>query len=408
MPKQCGPKPGQNLAEDGRSVYKAIEIAEAKRKFRLRLWRGSRSGVSELDFAAYGKMIGRTKVLSFALLALGMSVSAFADDWGMGAANSRIPPSSVFAPVSTPAAEVNSIAMFALAVTGAIFLVVAGLLAYSVIRFRARAGDDNREPAQVYGSNPIELAWTTVPILIVFVLILTTARTIYTVQAAPRSPGAIAVRVIGHQWWWEFRYPDFGIVTANELHVPVSDPANPTPTFLDLESADVAHSFWVPRLAGKTDVIPNRKNSMWIDPHQAGTYLGQCAEFCGTEHALMLIRVIVEPRDAWERWVAAQRGQVADLSSDPAAAHGREVFDSTACVNCHTVRGTIANGRFGPDLTHLMSRETIGAGTALNTVEHLRIWLGDPAVMKPGVLMPAMNLNPKDLDDVAAYMAALK
>ncbi len=351
------------------------------------------------------KMMGRTKPLSFALLALGMSVPAFADDWGMGAANSRLPPSSVFAPVSTPAAEVNSIAIFALALTGAIFLVVAGLLAYSVIRFRARAGDDNREPAQVYGSNPIELAWTTVPILIVFVLLLTTARTIYTVQAAPRPPGAIGVRVIGHQWWWEFQYPDFGIVTANELHVPVSDPANPTPTFLDLESADVAHSFWVPRLAGKTDIIPNKKNSMWIDPHQAGTYLGQCAEFCGTEHALMLLRVVVEPREDWNRWVAAQRQTAVQ---DPAVAHGREVFESTACVNCHTVRGTIANGRFGPDLTHLMSRETIGAGTALNTAAHLRIWLTDPAVMKPGVLMPAMNLNGKDLDDVAAYMATLK
>ena len=354
-------------------------------------------------------MIWRTKRLSFALLALGISLPAFANDWGMGAANSRIPPSSVFAPVSTPAAEVNSIAIFALSVTGAIFVVVAGLLTYSVIRFRARAGDENREPAQVYGSNPIELAWTTVPVLIVFVLLLTTARTIYTVQAAPRPPGAIGVRVVAHQWWWEFQYPDFGIVTANELHVPVSDPANPTPTFLDLESADVAHSFWVPRLAGKTDVIPNRKNSMWIDPHQAGTYLGQCAEFCGTEHALMLLRVVVEPREDWNRWVAAQRGPAGNPSaSDPAAAHGREVFESTACVNCHTVRGTIANGRFGPDLTHLMSRETIGSGVALNTPEHLRIWLADPAVIKPGVLMPAMNLNPNDLDDVAAYMATLK
>jgi cytochrome c oxidase subunit 2 len=338
-----------------------------------------------------------------------LALPAFGEDWGMGAANARIAPSSVFAPVSTPAAEVNSMAKFVLAVTGAIFVVVATLLAYSVVRFRARPGDSEREPPQVYGSNPIEFAWTTVPILIVFVLILTTARTIFLVQAAPEPPGAIDVRVIGHQWWWEFQFPGLGVVTANELHVPLSDPEKPTPTFLTLESADVAHSFWVPRLAGKTDVIPNRKNVMWIDPHQAGTYLGQCAEYCGTEHALMLLRVVVEPRDQWDRWVAEQRRPAAEPSAgDRSAARGQKTFESTACVNCHTVRGTIAAGKFGPDLTHLMSRETLGAGVAINNPEHLKVWLNDPAVMKPGVLMPAMNLGEKELDDVAAYMASLR
>ena len=198
-------------------------------------------------------------------------VAAFANDWGMGDSNSKIPPSSIFTPVSTPAHEINVVAFFVVIDhCGAIFLIVAGLLTYSIVRFRARPGDDDREPPQVYGSNPIEFAWTTVPVIIVFVLILITARTIYTVQAAARPPGAISVHVIAHQWWWEFRYPGLGVVTANELHVPLSDPKNPTPTFLDLESADVAHSFWVPRLAGKTDVIPNKKNAMWIDPHVAG------------------------------------------------------------------------------------------------------------------------------------------
>jgi cytochrome c oxidase subunit 2 len=283
-------------------------------------------------------------------------------------------------------------------------VVVGGLLAYAIVRFRARPEDDAREPAQVYGSNPIEFAWTVVPILIVFVLILTTARTIYTIQAAPRPPNAINVRVIGHQWWWEVHYSDLGIVTANEIHVPVSDRENPTPTFLDLESADVAHSFWVPRLAGKTDLIPNRKNTMWIAPHEPGTYLGQCAEFCGTEHALMLLRVYVQPRAEFDDWVASQRRQV---TFEPSVAHGREVFESTACVNCHTVQGTVANGRFGPDLTHLMSRETLAAGAAMNTPEYLKIWIKDPSVIKPGALMPAMNLDDKDLDAVAGYLANL-
>jgi cytochrome c oxidase subunit II len=332
-------------------------------------------------------------------------VTALANDWGMGESNRKIPPSSIFHPVSTPAREIDTVAFFVVAITVVIFLIVAGLLTYSIARFRARPGDDGREPPQVYGSNPIEFAWTTVPVIIVLVLLLITARTIYTIQSPPRPPDALSVHVIGHQWWWEFRYPDLGIVTANELHVPLSDPAKPTPTFLELESADVAHSFWVPRLAGKTDVIPNRRNSMWIDPQVAGTYLGQCGEFCGTEHAMMLLRVIVEPRADFDRWVAVQK-QVPVV--DASAAHGRLVFESTACVNCHTIRGTAADGRFGPDLTHLMTRETIGAGVAMNTREHLRVWVNDPGVMKPGALMPAMNLDDKDLDDLVAYLATLR
>lgn len=330
---------------------------------------------------------------------------AWGQDWGTGAANAKLMPNNIFAPVATPAAVIAHLAYFVLGITGAIFLVVAGLLTYAIIRYRRRAGDDGREPPQVYGSNPIELAWTTLPVLIAFVLTLITGRTIYIVHAAPQPPDALRVRVIGHQWWWEFRYPSLGIVTANELHVPVSDPAHPRPTFLTLESADVAHSFWVPRLAGKTDVIPNRRNEMWLDPHRAGTYLGQCGEFCGSEHALMLIRVVAQPPAQFAQWVAAQQRPA---TRDPGAAAGRDLFLHTACVNCHTVRGTPAAGRFGPDLTHLMSRATIGAGAALNSPAHLKVWLDDPATIKPDVLMPAMNLSPADLNQVVAYLASLR
>jgi cytochrome c oxidase subunit 2 len=335
----------------------------------------------------------------------GFTRSALANDWGMGESNAQIAPSSIFDPVSTPAYQIDTVAYFVLAITGVIFVVVAGLLAYSIVRFRARAGDDGREPPQVYGSNPIEFAWTTVPVLIVLVLILVTARTTYLVQSPVRPPTALGVRVIGHQWWWEFRYPSLGIVTANELHVPLSEQADPTPTFLELESADVAHSFWVPRLAGKTDVIPNRKNVMWIDPHTAGTYLGQCGEFCGTEHAMMLLRVVVQPRADFDRWAAAQKQPPV---RDASAMRGRQVFETTACVNCHTIRGTGAEGRLGPDLTHLMTRQTLGAGVAMNTREHLKIWLINPGTMKPGALMPAMNLGGPDLDDLVAYLATLR
>jgi cytochrome c oxidase subunit 2 len=343
---------------------------------------------------------------SLTIAAIGCApAAALANDWGMGESNSKIPPSSVFDAVSTPAHEINTVAFFVISITAVIFLIVAGLLANSIVRFRVRPDDDGREPPQVYGSNPIEFAWTTVPVLIVLVLFLVTVRTIYVVQEPARPPGALSVHVIAHQWWWEFHYPGSGIVTANELHVPLSDPKSPTPTFLDLESADVAHSFWVPRLAGKTDVIPNKRNTMWIDPHVAGTYLGNCAEYCGTEHAMMLLRVIVEPRADFDRWVSEQKQPPA---MDASVVHGRQVFESTACVNCHTIRGTAADGRFGPDLTHLMTRETIGAGVAMNTRDHLKVWVSDPSVMKPGALMPAMNLGDKDLDDLVAYLATLR
>ena len=152
--------------------------------------------------------------------------------------------------------------------------------------------------------------------------------------------------VIGHQYWWEYQYPGQKIVTANELHVPVSDPAHPAPTFLTLLSADTDHSFWVPRLAGKTDLIPNHPNQMWIDPHQPGIFLGQCAQYCGTQHAKMLLRIYVQPRDEFERWVDEQR-----RTPEPGIlSAGQRVFESTACVNCHTISGTSARGRFGPDL----------------------------------------------------------
>ncbi len=353
---------------------------------------------------SWAKKLGGLTASFMLLVVVLLPLAALASDWGMGASNSKVAPPDVFAPVSTPAYAIGTLAWFAIAICAGIALIVGGLLAYSIIRFRARPGDEGREPPQVYGSNPMELAWTVVPAIIIFVLILTTARTIYTVQAAIPPPGTLKVRVIGHQWWWEVRYPGLGIVTANEIHVPVSDGANGSPTFLELESADVAHSFWVPRLAGKTDLIPNRKNTMWIAPHQSGIFLGQCAEFCGMEHALMLLRVVVQSRAEFEQWVAAQQKPAAQTLP---ALHGRQLFESTACVNCHTVRGTVANGRFGPDLTHLMSRETIAAGAAMNTPEHLRMWINDPDQIKPGALMPAMNLSAANINDIAAYLETL-
>jgi cytochrome c oxidase subunit 2 len=314
-------------------------------------------------------------------------------------------PTNIFAPASTPAKSIFGLSLFVLAVTGAIFVVVFTLLLYSVVKFRRQKNDDGREPPQVYGSNQVEIAWTVIPVLIVVALFMATARVIADIQKASLPANTIEVVAIGHQFWWEYRYPGRGVVTANELHVPVSDPSNPTPTFIKLLSADTDHSFWVPRLAGKTDLIPNHPNSMWIDPQETGLYLGQCAQYCGTQHAKMLLRVYVQSRDEFDRWIQQQR-QSAFVKVD--ASQGQRVFETTACINCHTVAGTAANGRFGPDLTHLMSRDTIAAGAAKNTPENLRQWILNPDSIKPGSLMPAMQLSDQDLVALTAYLETLR
>jgi len=311
---------------------------------------------------------------------------------------------NIFAPASTPAKSIADLSVFVLAITGMIFVVVFALLVYCVVKFRDRAVDERREPAQVYGSVQIELAWTIIPILIVVVLFLATARVIHAVEDAPEPAGAIEVTVIGHQYWWEFRYPKLGIVTANELHIPVSDPSHSTPTFLQLLSSDTDHSFWVPELAGKTDLIPNHPNRMWMDPQRTGVFLGQCAQYCGTQHAKMLLRISVDGPEDFAAWIRAQERPAVE---DAGALAGRRVFEHNACMNCHAVGGTQADGRFGPDLTHLMSRATIAAGAAENTRDNLRLWIQNPSAIKPGSLMPAMKLSDADLDAVVTYMETL-
>jgi cytochrome c oxidase subunit 2 len=313
-------------------------------------------------------------------------------------------PTNIFAPASTPAQWILDLSVFVLEVTGAVFVVVFSLLVYSLVKYRKKT-TDGREPAQVYGSSQLELAWTVIPVLIVVVLFLASARVIASIQNAVRPPEAIEVTVIGHQFWWEYQYPKLGVVTANELHIPVSDPTHPTPTFLTLLSADTDHSFWVPRLAGKTDLIPNHPNSTWVDPHETGLFLGQCAQYCGTQHALMLLRVYVDTREDFDRWIQQQR-QPARVSST--VSEGQKIFERTACINCHTVAGTAANGRFGPDLTHLMSRQTIASGAAKNTLGNLISWIYNPELTKPGSKMPSMGLSVQQCAAVAAYLATLR
>ena len=316
-------------------------------------------------------------------------------------------PTSIFKPAGTPAHSVYTLSLLVLSITLAIFLVVAGLLLFALIKYRHRPADAKatQEPPQIYGSNQIELSWTVIPILIVVMLFLATARVLYSTEHATKPLKALDVTVVGHQFWWEYRYPASGVVIANELHVPVSDPKQPLPTYLTMTSADTDHSFWVPRLAGKKDLIPNKVNVMWIDPEATGLYLGQCAQYCGAQHAKMLIRVYAQSPSEFAAWLTHQQQPA---TQDPTAVEGRTVFEKNACISCHTIAGTVANGRFGPNLTHLASRDTIASGAVPNTPANIRSFVDNPGHFKPGALMPPMHLNDHDLDAVTKYLTTLK
>jgi cytochrome c oxidase subunit 2 len=339
---------------------------------------------------------------------------------------------SIFDPVSPPGESIRNLSFLVLAITGFIFVVVEGILIYSIVRFRRRGAAAGAEPPQVYGSKPIEIAWTAAPALVVFVLALVSARTLWEVNVPPPAPhpedNTLFVTVVGRQWWWEYRYDHYngrelGFTTANELHIPASEAGVARPVYLTLKSADVCHSFWVPRLGGKTDLIPGRINSMWFQTDRPGLYLGQCAEYCGTQHANMLLRVYVDTPDEFERWLELQQKDRWPEKDDPRLRDervraGERAFLAQSCVNCHAVRGTPAEGKYAPDLTHLMSRRTLASGMIANDPEDrplddldgskLRAWVADPQKIKPGCLMPAFGLDNRERDDLVRYLLTLR
>lgn len=306
---------------------------------------------------------------------------------------------SILEPVAAPATSIRDLFWLVTAICAVIFILVGGMLAYCIVRFRHQPGD-NREPPQFYGSQPIEVAWTLAPLLTVFVLFLVIVRYVADVRQDTPPANALHVTVRGHQWWWEYDYPEERVKTANELHLPVD-----RPIFLRLESADVVHSFWIPRLSGKTDVIPGRPNTMWFEARRTGIYKGNCAEFCGTQHANMLLRAVVQSDDDFRDWVETQKE---DARSDSETRRGREVFATHSCVNCHTIRGTGAAGTFGPDLTHLASRDTLASGMVPNNTDWLTKWVKDPQQVKPGCWMPAFKLNADEEKELVRYLESLK
>lgn len=285
-------------------------------------------------------------------------------------------------------------------ITGAalgIALVVFVVLGWVLLRYRARAAA--ALPPQTRGHTGLEIGWTVAPALILLLIGIPTIQTIFRTQA-PAPPGALPVVVRGWQWWWEFRYPTLGVVTANELHLPVG-----RPVVLRLEGPDVIHSFWVPALGGKRDVIPGRINTLVFTPETPGEYPGQCAEFCGASHANMRMRVFVDPPDAFERWMAAQKAPPAEPTG--LAAEGKAIYARSACVGCHTIQGVSA-GTLGPDLTHFGSRTTLAAGLLPATADNVTAWLRDPPTLKPGVKMPNLGLDEADARALAAYLMSLR
>jgi cytochrome c oxidase subunit 2 len=282
-----------------------------------------------------------------------------------------------------------------------VFVVVESLLVYAVIRFRDRGEEGRPEP--VHGNTKLEIAWTLAPAVILVLIAVPTIRTIFVVDnPPPAADRALQVDVIGHQWWWEFRYPSLGVVTADELHVPVGRTVE-----LNLTSADVIHSFWVPRIGGKRDVIPGHKNMLWFTVDSAGEYPGQCAEFCGEEHALMRALAIAQDPASFQAWADSQKLDAPE-PTDSLAIEGKQLFTNGICISCHTVRGTQAQGIVGPDLTHVGSRQTLVATVMENTPDNMFHWINNPDSVKPGTKMKFPKLPEDQVRKIVAYLQSLK
>ena len=290
----------------------------------------------------------------------------------------------------------------------AVFVIIQGALVVTVFKFRAgRRQDAVHSPKHVHGNTLVELAWTLAPAVVLVIIAVPTISTIWEVDLPTTDPDALVIEVVGHQWWWEFRYPELDIVTANEFHIPQGRMID-----LRLTSADVIHSFWIPRLAGKRDVVPGRENILWFAADSVGIFIGQCAEFCGLSHALMKLEVVVDAPADFASWARRQGRPAESLDEgDPLAAlaaEGMDVVMRAGCIACHRIDGTPAQGVLGPDLSHVGSRRTIAAGILENTPENVERWLRNPGAVKPGALMPDLQLTEEDVRSLTAYLSSLK
>lgn len=280
-----------------------------------------------------------------------------------------------------------------------IFFLVEGALLFIIVRYRYKRKTAEL-PKQTHGNTKLEVLWTLIPVLLLSGVAVPTVKGIVDMGTKPKD--SLEIRVIGHQWWWEFQYGDSGVVTANELHIPVG-----TPVYLTLESVDVIHSFWIPKLAGKQDAIPGRINHMNILADRAGTYLGQCVEYCGLSHANMRVTLFAESQEDFDDWISGQQTE-ASSPIDALAIEGEKLFLEGACAGCHAIKGTDAQGNLGPNLTHMASRTKFAGAIFDTNASNLAMWLKDPPGVKPGSKMPNLQLRDEEIEALVAYLQSLK
>jgi cytochrome c oxidase subunit 2 len=309
----------------------------------------------------------------------------------------NMPVNPTFTPVSPQALSVNHLFIWILIMSAFIFMVVTGLSLYAIVKFRQRPGDG--EPEQNYGSVTREILWTAGPLLL---LAGTFVFTVRVMQTAVPAEGAEKSRqpdltIVGHQWWWEVSYPQYGVTTANEIHIPAGKKL-----FAQIKSADVIHDFWAPELGPKIDAVPGHPNYLWVQADTPGYYEGTCAEFCGAEHAWMRIQVYAHPEEEFQAWIKDQSAYPPPPSTKQEAL-GLQLYGEKLCDDCHSAAADI-----GPDLTHLGSRKTLGTGILRNTPENLAKWLTDPQAVKPGIHMPDMHLSKSEVQALTVFLESLK
>jgi len=304
----------------------------------------------------------------------------------------------VFHPCSPETASIAHLFLHVLIVCSFILLIVIGMVGYGLIVFRYRPGA--ADPPPHFGDRRLELIWTIGPILVILWFFALTVRGMrLSDPAANRLPDLV---VIGHQWWWEVRYPQTGVVTANEIHIPVG-----RQWLVRLESADVIHDFWIPALARKIQMIPGVTNQVWLEADAPATYAGECAEYCGAQHSWMRFSVIAESPAAFDRWLREQEKPAAMPAAD-SIEDGLKIYQTLTCINCHSIRGVSVAANAAPDLTHLASRGILGGGVLANTETNLFRWLKNPQAFKPGCLMPNLKLTDPQLGALTSYFETLQ
>ncbi|HEY6152256.1 MAG TPA: cytochrome c oxidase subunit II [Candidatus Udaeobacter sp.] len=310
-----------------------------------------------------------------------------------------MPNSNALDPQSPLARAIYDLGIVSTIVFALIFVIVTGAITFSIFRFRTRPGEP--DPRQILGNRKVEIAWTIIPFLIVIFLFVITLSAMNRGDPPPAPTPDLVIT--GHQFWWEVDYPGSGVVTANEIHIPAGKRLS-----VRLESKDVLHEFWVPKLTRKESNVPGQPNHIWLQADKPGDYIGQCSEFCGTQHAWMRILVVADEPAQFEQWQQAQL-KPAQAPTSNAAVKGVEVFRTSSCINCHAINGVPgANLRVAPDLTHVGSRKQLASGMIDNTPANMRLWLKSPQHIKPGALMPDFSFTDEQLDQLATYLSALK